>query len=124
MIFVKNSRDKGREGGQHDQHYIKNKFVKNRVGGIKLDKVFKYTGGLRVPLNNSLFSFGPSVTRSFPVLSVPSIFTLFSFMHHSFPGAAGRKLSGMPKNTTSQSFTIPIVSFDGRRFSKTIYAGR
>ena len=23
----------GREGGQHDQHCVKNKFVKNRVGG-------------------------------------------------------------------------------------------
>ena len=23
----------GREGGQHDQHFVKNEFVKNRVGG-------------------------------------------------------------------------------------------
>ena len=34
--------------GQHDQHGVKNKFVKNRVGGrgvtIKLDNVCKYTG--------------------------------------------------------------------------------
>ena len=37
----------GRKGGQHDQHYVKNKFVKNRVGGrgvnLNLDNVFKYT---------------------------------------------------------------------------------
>ena len=37
----------GREGGQHDQHFVKNKFVKNRVGGrevnLNLDNVFKYT---------------------------------------------------------------------------------
>ena len=32
MIFVKNSRG-GREGGQHDQHCVKNKFVKNRGEG-------------------------------------------------------------------------------------------
>jgi len=31
MIFVKNFL--GREGGQHDQQYVKYKFVKNRVGG-------------------------------------------------------------------------------------------
>ena len=35
------------EGGQHDQHFVKNKFVKNRVGGrgvnLNLDNVFKYT---------------------------------------------------------------------------------
>ena len=38
----------GREGGQHDQHCVKNKFVINRVGGrgvnLNLDNVFKYTG--------------------------------------------------------------------------------
>ena len=38
----------GREGGQHDQHFGKNKFVKNRVGGravnLNLDNVCKYTG--------------------------------------------------------------------------------
>ena len=38
----------GREGGQHDQHFGKNKFVKNRVGGravnINSNNVFKYTG--------------------------------------------------------------------------------
>ena len=37
----------GREGGQHDQHFVKNKFVKNRVGGrevnLNLDVVNKYT---------------------------------------------------------------------------------
>ena len=37
----------GREGGQHDQHFVKNKFVKNRVGGrevnLNLDNVHKYT---------------------------------------------------------------------------------
>ena len=37
----------GREGGQHDQHFVKNKFVKNRVGGrgvnLDLDNVFRYT---------------------------------------------------------------------------------
>ena len=47
MIFVKNSMD-GWEGGQRDQHFVKNKFVKNRVGGrgvnLNLDNVFKYTG--------------------------------------------------------------------------------
>ena len=36
------------EGGQHDQHFVKNKFVKNRVEGrevnLNLDNVFKYTG--------------------------------------------------------------------------------
>ena len=46
MIFVKTSRG-GREGGHHDQHCVKNKFVKNRVGGrgvkLNLDNVFKYT---------------------------------------------------------------------------------
>ena len=46
MIFVKNSRG-GREGGQDDQHCVKNKFVKNRGGGmgvnLNLDNVFKYT---------------------------------------------------------------------------------
>ena len=35
-----------REGGQHDQHCVKNKFVKNTVGGrgvnLNLDNVFKY----------------------------------------------------------------------------------
>ena len=37
---------------QHDQHCVKNKFVKNRVGGggggvkLNLDNVFKYTGGV------------------------------------------------------------------------------
>ena len=45
MIFVKNSRD----GGQHDQHFVKNEFVKNRVGGrgvnLNFDNVFKYIGG-------------------------------------------------------------------------------
>ena len=39
---------KGWEGGQHEQHFVKNKFVKNRVGGrvvnLNLDNVFKYTG--------------------------------------------------------------------------------
>ena len=44
MIFVKIL---GREGGQHDQHCVKNKFVKNRVGGrgvnLNLNNVFKYT---------------------------------------------------------------------------------
>ena len=38
---------KGWEGGQHEQHFVKNKFVKNRVGGrvvnLNLDNVFKYT---------------------------------------------------------------------------------
>ena len=37
-----------REGGQHDQYFIENKFVKNRVGGMEvnlhLDNVHKYTG--------------------------------------------------------------------------------
>ena len=36
-----------REGGQHDQRFVKNKFVKNRVGGrgvnFNLDNVFKCT---------------------------------------------------------------------------------
>ena len=45
MIFVKNSMG---AGGQHDQHCVKNKFVKNRVGGsgvnLNMDNVFKYTG--------------------------------------------------------------------------------
>ena len=48
---------KGWEGGQHEQHFVKNKFVKNRVGGrevnLNLDNVFKYTVlfFLRVPLS-------------------------------------------------------------------------
>ena len=46
MIFVKISRGGG--GGQHGQEFVKNKFVKNRVGGrgvtINLDNVCKYTG--------------------------------------------------------------------------------
>ena len=37
----------GEGEGQHDQHFVKNKFVKNRVGGsvvnLNLDDVFKYT---------------------------------------------------------------------------------
>ena len=37
----------GEGGGQNDQHFVKNKFVKNRVGGrgvnLNLDNVFKYT---------------------------------------------------------------------------------
>ena len=37
----------GREGGQHDQHCVKNKFVKTRVGGrgvnLNLVNVCKYT---------------------------------------------------------------------------------
>ena len=46
------------EGGQHDQHFVNNKFVKNRVGGreanINSDNVFKYTGFFfRVPLTYS-----------------------------------------------------------------------
>ena len=45
MIFVKNSR--GREADLHDQHCAKIKFVKNRVGGrrvnLNLNNVFKYT---------------------------------------------------------------------------------
>ena len=40
----------GREGGQHGQHFVKIKFVKNRVGGrgvtTNLDNVCKYTGGV------------------------------------------------------------------------------
>ena len=52
MIFVKNSR--GGEGGQHDQHFVKNEFVKNRVGGrgvnLNLDNVFKYTVFFNNPL--------------------------------------------------------------------------
>ena len=48
MIFVKNSR--GGEG-QHDQHFVKNKFVKNRVGGrggnLNLDILLLF---FRVPL--------------------------------------------------------------------------
>ena len=43
MIFVKKSTGGRREGGQHDQHCVKNKFVKNRVVNLKLDNVFKYT---------------------------------------------------------------------------------
>ena len=39
---------KGWEGGQHEQHFVKNKFVKNMVGGrevnLNLDNVHKYTG--------------------------------------------------------------------------------
>ena len=39
-----------REGGQHDQHFVKNKFGKNRVGGrgvnLNLYNVFKYAGGI------------------------------------------------------------------------------
>ena len=46
--FVKNSMGGREEGGQHDQNFVKNKFVKNRVGGrgvdLNLDNVFKYTG--------------------------------------------------------------------------------
>ena len=45
MIFVKNSR--GGKGGQHDQHCVKNKFVKTKVRGrgvnLNLDYVCKYT---------------------------------------------------------------------------------
>ena len=62
MIFVKNSR--GGKGGQHDQHCVKNEFVKNRVGGrgvnLNLDNVFKYTGGFDVYfilLFNTLLSY-------------------------------------------------------------------
>ena len=43
----------GREGGQYVQHFVKNKFVKNRVGGrgvnLNLDNVFKYTVFLEYP---------------------------------------------------------------------------
>ena len=58
MIFVKNSRG-GREGGQHDQHFVKNKFVKNRLGGrgtnLNLDNVFRYTVVyFRLPLSQPL----------------------------------------------------------------------
>ena len=31
----------GREGGQHDQHCVKNKFVKNRVGGKGSTSIWK-----------------------------------------------------------------------------------
>ena len=38
----------GGEGGRHDQHFVKNKFVKNKVGGrevnLNFDNVHKYTG--------------------------------------------------------------------------------
>ena len=45
----------GREGGQHEQHCVKNKFVKNSVGGrgvkLNLNNVFKYTFFFRLPLS-------------------------------------------------------------------------
>ena len=40
MIFVKKAR--GGEGGQHDQHFVKN-MVEGRVVNLNLDNVFKYT---------------------------------------------------------------------------------
>ena len=49
----------GRQGGQHDQNFVKNKCIKKRVGGrevnLNLDNVFKYAVFVffRVPLSGN-----------------------------------------------------------------------
>ena len=111
----------GRKGGQHDQHFVKNKFVKNGVGGrevnLNLDNVHKYI--VVVFWGYPLCDFGISVTCQ----RLSDFLTLLStgsarFLFHGGEVQSARSLIGLSRDL--------IGSFPGHHtplYSVGVYYG-